>query len=113
MASSYTPSLLRRTARLSEGILASVRQGVIAARIAGHAADIVKGVKGAREWDLKMSQARKRLDWEEQARLAIDPARASQVHGQGHTAGEACSMCGRYCAMDLMEEYLGITAEKC
>ena len=90
-----------------------VRQGVIAARIAGHAADIVKGVKGAWEWDLKMSQARKRLDWEGQVRLSMDPARASQVHGQGHAAGEACSMCGKFCAMDLMAEYLGITADKC
>jgi phosphomethylpyrimidine synthase len=90
-----------------------VRQGVIAARIAGHAADIVKGVKGAWEWDLKMSQARKRLDWEEQARLCIDPTRARQVRAQSRTEGEACSMCGKYCAMDLMAEYLGITADKC
>lgn len=81
-----------------------VRQGVIAARIAGHAADIVKGVKGAWEWDLKMSQARKRLDWEEQARLCIDPTRARQVRAQSRTEGEACSMCGKYCAMDLMAE---------
>lgn len=90
-----------------------VRQGVIAARIAGHAADIVKGVKGAREWDLKMSQARKRLDWEGQAQLSIDPARARLVHAQGHAPSGACSMCGKYCAMDLMAQYLGITAEKC
>ena len=50
-----------------------VRQGVIASRIAAHAADIVKGVKGAQEWDRKMSVARKRLDWDEQARLSLDP----------------------------------------
>ena len=53
-----------------------VRLGIVASRIAAHAADIVKGVKGASQWDLKMSQARKRLDWEEQAKLSIDPERA-------------------------------------
>lgn len=90
-----------------------VGEGVIAARIAGHAADIVKGVKGAREWDLKMSRARKALDWEEQARLSINSQRSRQVHARLGSAGKACSMCGQYCAMDLMEKYLGITAEKC
>jgi phosphomethylpyrimidine synthase len=90
-----------------------VRLGVIAARIAAHAADIVKGVKGAREWDLKMAQARKKLDWEEQARLCLDPKRARQVHAQHSTGGSACSMCGQYCAMDLMAKYLNITVDKC
>ncbi len=50
--------------------LEDVREGVIASRIAAHAADIVKGVKGAFEWDRKMSIARKKLDWEEQAKLS-------------------------------------------
>ncbi len=90
-----------------------VRQGVIAARIAAHAADIVKGVKGAKDWDLKMSLARKRLDWEEQAKLSIDPERARQVHAKHASAGKACSMCGGFCAMALVEEYLGITAPRC
>ncbi|MFC2067062.1 phosphomethylpyrimidine synthase ThiC [Chloroflexota bacterium] len=90
-----------------------VRQGIIASRIAGHAADIVKGVKGAAEWDRKMSMARKRLDWEEQARLSLDPERSRQVHGRHSSAGSACSMCGGYCAMELVEKYLGIKATKC
>lgn len=90
-----------------------VRQGVIASRIAGHAADIVKGVKGAAEWDRKMSIARKKLDWEEQARLSIDPERARKVHRKHVPSGTACSMCGQFCAMDFVEKFLGITARKC
>jgi len=90
-----------------------VRQGVIASRIAAHAADIVKGVKGAEEWDRKMSLARKKLDWEEQARLSLDPERARRVHHQHASTGSACSMCGNYCAMDLMAKYLGVKAIKC
>jgi len=90
-----------------------VRQGVIASRIAAHAADIVKGVKDASEWDKKMSIARKRLNWEEQARLSLDPERARQVHGEHTSAGAACSMCGEFCAMELMEKYLGISVPKC
>ncbi len=93
--------------------LEDVRQGVIASRIAAHAGDIVKGVKGAEEWDRKMSAARKRLDWEEQARLSLDRERSQRVHGQHAAAGSACSMCGNYCAMELMEKYLGVKAPKC
>jgi len=90
-----------------------VRQGVIASRIAAHAGDIVKGVKGASEWDLKMSTARKRLDWEEQARLSLDPERSHQFHSKHTSAGSACSMCGQYCAMALVEKFLGISASRC
>ncbi|MFC2020320.1 phosphomethylpyrimidine synthase ThiC [Chloroflexota bacterium] len=91
-----------------------VRQGVMASRIAAHAADIAKGVKGAEQWDRKMSVARKKLDWEEQARLALDPERSRRVHGKQHvSAGSACSMCGKFCAMELVEEYLGVFATKC
>jgi len=89
-----------------------VRQGVMASRIAAHAGDIVKGVKGAQEWDRKMSAARKKLDWEEQVRLSLDPELSRQVHSKHSSAGKACSMCGEYCAMELMEEYLGISAPK-
>lgn len=93
--------------------LEDVRQGVIACRLAGHAADIAKGVKGAAEWDRKMSSARKRLDWEEQVRLSLDPERARKVHETHSTSGSACSMCGQYCAMDLVGKYLGVTVPKC
>jgi phosphomethylpyrimidine synthase len=90
-----------------------VKQGIMASRIAAHAADIVKGVKGAREWDLKMSMARKRLNWEEQAALCIDPEHARKVHAKHATAGKACSMCGGFCAMALVEEYLGVSTPRC
>ena len=90
-----------------------VRQGVIASRIAAHAGDIVKGVKGAEEWDRKMSVARKKLDWKEQARLSLDPERSRHVHSKHASAGVACSMCGEYCAMELVEKYLGLSAPRC
>jgi phosphomethylpyrimidine synthase len=89
-----------------------VKQGVIASRIAAHAGDIIKGVKGAEEWDRRMSKARKELDWEEQARLSLDPELSRRVHSRHTSAGGACSMCGEFCAMELMEKYLGITSPK-
>jgi phosphomethylpyrimidine synthase len=89
-----------------------VRQGVIASRIAAHAADIVKGVKGASEWDRKMAVARKKLDWEEQARLSLDPELSRWVHSKHASASKACSMCGEFCAMALMEKFLGISAPR-
>ncbi len=93
--------------------LDDVRQGVIASRIAAHAADLAKGVKGAAEWDRAMSEARKRLDWAEQARLSLDPERSRRVHATRATTGSACSMCGQYCAMDLVGKYLGVTTPRC
>ena len=90
-----------------------VRQGVMASRIAGHAADIVKGVKGAEQWDKDMSKARKSLNWDEQARLSLSPDVSRRVHSKHASEGEACSMCGDYCAMRLVEEYLNISATRC
>jgi len=89
-----------------------VKQGVIASRIAAHAADIVKGVKGAQEWDRKMSVARKKLDWEEQVRLSLDPELSRRVHSKHASASAACSMCGEFCAMALMEKFLGVSAPR-
>ncbi|MFC1918969.1 phosphomethylpyrimidine synthase ThiC [Chloroflexota bacterium] len=90
-----------------------VRQGVIASRIAAHAGDIVKGVEGAEQWDRRMSIARKQLDWEEQANLSLNPARSRQVHKKHASASSACSMCGEFCAMALVEKYLGTLSTKC
>jgi len=90
-----------------------VKQGIMASRLAAHAADIVKGVVGAAEWDRKMSLARKRLDWDEQARQSLDPERSRQVRAEHGLSGSACSMCGEFCAMELMEKYLGISTPKC
>ena len=85
-----------------------VRMGVISSRIAAHAADIAKGVQGAMEWDIKMAQAREGLNWEEQIKLAMDPARARRVRAQHTSKSKACSMCGDYCAIELAKTYLGI-----
>ena len=90
-----------------------MRQGVIASRIAAHAGDIAKGMKGAEQWDRQISLARKNLDWEEQAKLSLDPERSRQVHSKHAPAGSACSMCGDFCAMALVEEYLGVAVTKC
>ena len=91
-----------------------VRRGVMASRIAAHAGDIVKGVKGAVERDRRMAVARKQLDWETQAELALDPEHSRDVHTTQHaTSGAACSMCGKFCAMELVNEYLGVSAPKC
>ncbi len=91
-----------------------VREGVIAARIAAHAADIVKGVPGAREWDAAMAKARKDLDWEAQLQLAIDPVQARTVRKDKNPADmEECTMCGEFCAMKVIEKYLGVNFRKC
>ena len=91
-----------------------VREGVIAARIAAHAADLAKGIKGAADWDLKLSGARKKLDWKEQIALSIDPKRAALLRKE--RSGEsttACAMCGKYCAMEVLSRYLGATRQSC
>jgi len=91
-----------------------VWDGVMAARIAGHAADLAKGVKGAREWDLEVARARKALDWHKQIDLAIDPEKAATYRRERNPEGlRECSMCGEYCAMRLVGEYLGKDYERC
>ncbi|MDR1695286.1 MAG: phosphomethylpyrimidine synthase ThiC [Endomicrobium sp.] len=77
-----------------------VREGVIAARIAGHAADIVKGVKGAKEHDDEMSRWRKARNWEKQKEFAIDPEKLSKERAKLPPKHEdVCTMCGEFCAM--------------
>lgn len=83
-----------------------VREGMMASRIAGHAADIVKGVAGAGDLDTAMARARKELDWEKQIALAIDPVKARKYREKrNQSAEEACSMCGDYCAMKVVSEF--------
>jgi len=84
-----------------------VREGLIASKIAAHAADIVKGVPGALERDLELARARKRLDWETQRRLAIDPVKFAAVRKRRKSRSRACSMCGDFCAMRIVGEFLG------
>ncbi|RJX25588.1 MAG: phosphomethylpyrimidine synthase ThiC [Dethiobacter sp.] len=84
-----------------------VHQGVMASRIAAHAADVVKGVKGAREWDREMSLARRRLDWGRQLELSLDPALAKSLYKRlNPQEKEECTMCGSYCALKMVKEYL-------
>ena len=91
-----------------------VHDGVIVSRIAAHAADIVKGVKGAKEWDLQMAKARKVLDWETQIELAIDPEFAKKKRSARNEANEeTCSMCGEYCAVKIISEYFDKPACPC
>ncbi len=84
--------------------LEDVRQGVIAYKIAAHAADVARHRKGARDWDDAMSDARWSFDWEKQFALAMDPERAREKHDAtlGHEAfktAEFCSMCGpKFCS---------------
>ena len=87
--------------------LSDVKEGIIAARIAAHAADIAKGISGARDWDHKMSLARKNLDWEEMFNLSIDPEKARAYRALAKPEKEdTCSMCGNFCAVKNMNRIL-------
>ena len=83
-----------------------VHEGVMAARIAAHAADIAKKVPGAREKDAAMARCRKALDWEGQFQLAIDPHKARSMRAESGVDEEhgACTMCGEFCAYKVMNE---------
>lgn len=84
-----------------------VRQGIIASKIAAHAADIAKGVRGAREIDDKMADARRVLDWDAQWECAIDPETAKQIREDRKPEHEdTCSMCGKFCAVRSMNKAL-------
>ena len=87
-----------------------VRQGVIAGRIAAHAADIARGYPGARARDDAMSDARKRLDWERMYELSLDPAHArARREASMPRDGKLCTMCGEFCAMKRIGDVLGVT----
>jgi len=84
-----------------------VREGVIASRIAAHAGDIAKGIPGAAEWDREVSTARKKMDWERQFKLIIDPDRARKIRDRVKPEiFDVCSMCGEYCAIKLLKDTL-------
>jgi phosphomethylpyrimidine synthase len=85
-----------------------VREGVVATRVAAHAADIVKRVPGAYEWDVAMSDARKSLDWDSMLKLALDPRRARKLRDSSRPHDTTlCTMCGEYCAMKKVKGVLG------
>ena len=77
-----------------------VKEGIIAARIAAHAADIAKGIPGAVEWDHKMSKARYELDWDRMLVLALDPEKAKTYRKTSQPYDQSvCTMCGDMCAV--------------
>ena len=87
-----------------------VKLGVIASRIAAHAADIARGYPGACEWDNGMSEARKNLDWETMYKLSIDPEYAREIRTSNLPHDEElCTMCGEYCAMKKIGNIFGVT----
>ena len=80
--------------------LDDVREGIIASKIAAHAADIANGLPGARDRDNEMSTARHKLDWDEMFRLALDPDKARRYYESTPPAERhTCSMCGKMCAV--------------
>ncbi len=80
--------------------LDDMKEGVIATRIAAHAADIARGLPGAMDWDNAMSKARHDLDWKAQIDLAIDPEKAKAYRESAAPLDEeVCSMCGEFCAI--------------
>jgi phosphomethylpyrimidine synthase len=87
-----------------------VKDGVIAYKIAAHAADLAKGHKGARHWDDTLSKARFEFRWEDQFNLALDPTTAREFHDETLPAGGAkvahfCSMCGpHFCSMKITQD---------
>ncbi|MDD5529760.1 MAG: phosphomethylpyrimidine synthase ThiC [bacterium] len=82
-----------------------VRRGIIASKIAAHAGDIVKGIKGAKERDNELSKARKKLDWDRQTKLAIDPEILKKFRSERKPKmSEVCTMCGDYCAIKIVED---------
>ena len=84
-----------------------VKEGIIASKIAAHAADVAKGLPGADEWDYQMSEARRNLDWERQFSLALDPEKARAYRAQSTPEREdTCTMCGKMCAVRNINKIL-------
>jgi phosphomethylpyrimidine synthase len=84
-----------------------VREGVIASKIAGHAGDIARGLKGAMDQDACMARARKALNWPEQIRLAVDPERARKLReSRMPKESDVCTMCGELCAIKKVANLL-------
>ena len=84
-----------------------VKQGIMASKIAAHAADIAKGIPGARDADDRMGKARRELDWDAMFREAMDPEHAKAVRDdRAPEVEETCSMCGKFCAVRSMNKAL-------
>ena len=90
-----------------------VREGLVATKIAAHAADMIKGIPGARERDNRMSDARRRVDWEEMFALSLDPAKAREYFESAPPSNEGtCTMCGKMCAVRTVNTIMdGLTID--
>ena len=87
--------------------LEDMKEGIIASKIAAHAADIANNIKGAKDWDNKMSKARQELDWETIFDLAIDPEKARRYRKESTPEHEdTCTMCGKMCAVRNMNKVM-------
>lgn len=83
-----------------------VKEGVIATRIAGHAADIARGNPKAIQQDWEMSKARRAFDWERQILLSIDPEKARRYREEGKSkTKDVCTMCGEFCAIKRVKDF--------
>ncbi len=87
--------------------LEDVKEGIIASKIAAHAADVAKGLPGASDWDYEMSEARRNLDWDRQFELAIDEEKARRYRAESTPEREdTCTMCGKMCAVRNINKIL-------
>jgi len=87
--------------------IADVREGVIATRIAGHAADLARGNKKAYQRNNEMAKARMEFDWDRQIELSIDPEKARRYHEEGKSRENGvCTMCGEFCAIKRVKDFL-------
>ncbi|AKN29521.1 thiamine biosynthesis protein ThiC [Clostridium carboxidivorans P7] len=87
--------------------LEDMKEGIIATKIAAHAGDIAKGIKGARDWDNAMSKARRELNWEKIFDLSIDPEKARRYREESKPEDEhTCTMCGKMCAVRNMNKVM-------
>ncbi len=84
-----------------------VREGIIATRIAAHAADLARGQGRAWEQDRQMALARKALNWERQISLCLDPEKARRMRAESSPSeSEVCTMCGEFCAIKMVRDFL-------
>lgn len=84
-----------------------MKEGIIAAKIAAHAADIAKGIKGALDWDNEMAKARQKLEWKKTFELSIDPEKALRYRRESTPeCSDTCTMCGKMCAVRNMNRVM-------
>lgn len=84
-----------------------MKEGIVASRIAAHAADIAKGIQGAQDWDNRMSEARAEIDFDKMIALSIDPEKSERYRRESQPVhDDTCTMCGKMCAMKTMKKIL-------